>query len=249
MKIFKSSLGGAIALTGAIAIGALTDQAQAQSYAYMTNLDHSWGIVNLTNGSYANCGSSAYLLQGLAEGPTGTIYASSVQGAAGSMLWVVNPSNGALTPVAAPTYPLYGIGSTRTGRLYGLDANLNLYAVNPVTAKLHLIGSTGLTRSAPWSVSNGGPALYMTVGTTLYKLNLTTGAATPAPAGTENMGGLVWVAGKLYGGSGDSPPAIYHVNTITGADVFVATIGVSSPVWGLAPTPTGATGVCPTTPK
>ena len=176
---------GSVALVtvSTILIGAHEVNAKAAVYSYIANSDATWGVLNVTSGALTACGKSSQYLQGLGVGPTGTIYATTIAPPAGSMLWTVNPSNGALTAIAVPGYPLAAIGSTSNGQLYGLDDSFVLYKVNSVTGALKKVGPTGLPSNNPWSFSSGGRQLFMTVNNVLYQINTSTGMPTQVGGG------------------------------------------------------------------
>ena len=123
--------------------------------------------------------------------------------------------------------------------MYAIGLDSNLYKVEYSTGTATLIGPLGIAvaNSVWWSLSNNFKTLYFTHGSTLYKLNLKTGAAEPiGDASTGPFGAEVLEKGVLYAGA-VNPPSIYALNPKTGSSALVATLsgpGVAHP-WGLAP--------------
>jgi len=138
------------------------------------------------------------------------------------------------------------MGSTTSG-VYAVDGSGKFYSVNVATGNASVIGSTGLTLSAPALIglSTGSTTLYLTVTPTpsslasLYSLNTVTGTATLiGNTGVADLGAMVFENGALYAGSGSTggPWSIYTLNTSTGAATLVTTTSsTSSDFWGLAP--------------
>lgn len=138
--------------------------------------------------------------------------------------------------------------SPATGIIYaGQGAGApNVYTINPVTGVATFVGSSGLGFSAISSMDfMDGGILYASVnivsdggsgGDHLAVINPATGLASvvgpygPCDAAGCVLEGMEAIAfdglGKLYGATanGSAPPALYTINTATGAATFVAPI-------------------------
>jgi hypothetical protein len=165
-------------------------------------------------------------------GPGGVLYGG---GYGSGTLYSVNPLNGAVTTIGNGNLTYWATGSTTSG-LFALDSssNMNLYSINPSTGAATFIGPTGLSRSAiVEGMSTGSSALYVTVNSSLYTLNLVTGAVGTSSSGL--FGPTVLEAGTLFSGAAD-PSAIWTLNLSNGAGTFVTNVsGADTNFWGLAP--------------
>jgi hypothetical protein len=85
-------------------------------------------------------------------------------------------------------------------------------------------------------MSTGSSVLYVTVNSSLYTLNLTTGAASLVGTSSSGLfGPMVLEAGLLFSGAAD-PSAIWTLNLSNGAGTFVTNVsGANTNFWGLAP--------------
>src|SRR5580700_1436453 len=167
-----------IAITAsAILLAALPSTAYADTIAFMeTNMDN-FGTVNLDSGAYTQISTNAPgLLSGLAE-LNGVIYSTAYLS---NNFYVVNPSNGALSQTATTSVSIKSLGATLTG-LYGIDVNGGVYSIS-TSGVATAIGSlglpTGVVSSSIDSLSTNSNTLYLTVGSNLYTVNTSTGAAT-----------------------------------------------------------------------
>jgi len=134
--------------TGFILLTMLVPNASADSLAYAELSNATFGIQDLTTGTFTILGSNTGL-DGLGE--VGT----ALYGVGGSSLYSVNPANGALTSVGTGATPFIDFGSTTAG-LFGLDSSFNLYSINSATGTSTLIGPTSLPSGFHSGLSAGG---------------------------------------------------------------------------------------------
>jgi hypothetical protein len=230
-----------VLLSGCVC-AAIGSAAWADSYAYLGTADKNFGVVDLTTGGYSLCGTSSALLAGLAEDSAGNVYGGGFQGNA---FYSVNPANGALTLIAYAGFAYWGTGSTTHG-VYALDGSFNLYSVDTATGATKLIGSTGLAPGKYWGMSTGSGKLYLENDGTLYSLNTGSGKAKLIGSGSNEIGGLVYTGGELYGGSVSDPPVVWLINRTNGSQTEVSTIeNEANSTFGLAPAPKHSKGTCP----
>jgi hypothetical protein len=228
---------GLLVMSGGVA------SAKGDSYAYMASPTADFGIVDLDTGVFTLCGNSGLILAGLGLGADGTIYTAASDGFG---YYSVDPRNGKLTSAGDTSARIWAFGSTAGGSLYALDANTNLYSVSGAGGTT-LIGPTGIVPAGGLpGVSAGAPKLYITWGTTLYVVNTQTARARAIGTEVSGFGGFVQAHGTLYGGANNtSPPSIYRVNKISGADTLVAPL--QGEIWGFAglvPAPKNVKGNC-----
>jgi hypothetical protein len=109
--------------------------------------------------------------------------------------------------------------------------------MNIATGQGTLIGPTGIAivGSSYYGLSTNAKALYFTVDSNLYSINVKSGHATLIGPTGQSFGAEVFENGRLYAGA-RSPLAMWTLDTATGAALFVSNIsGASSAPWGLAP--------------
>ena len=228
---------GLLAMSGSLA------SAKGDSYAYMASPTADFGIVDLDTGVFTLCGDTGLILAGLGLGADGTIYTAASDGFG---YYSVDPRNGKLTNAGDTNVPIWGFGSTADGSLYALDVKANLYSISGPGGTT-LIGATGIVRAGGLpGVSAGAPKLYISWGTTLYVVNTQNAKARAIGTEVSGFGGFVQAHGTLYGGANNtSPPSIYRVNKISGADTLVAPL--QGEIWGfsgLVPAPKKVKGNC-----
>jgi hypothetical protein len=169
----------------------------------------------------------------------------------------LDTQTGAETAIGNTGISVSVFGGMAGGSAYAVDFSNNLYQVNLNTGAATLIGAMGLPAPAPPPYAFGdslvgiGSTLYYTyetanpaspVASTLYTLNLSTGAATPVGlTGASVIVGSGIIGNTLYGFTGFNSQEIVTINPATGA----ATAGASTPVivFGAAsvPEPAGLT--------
>lgn len=93
----------------------------------------------------------------------------------------------------------FDTGSTLIG-LFGIDPNMRLFSINPVTGITTIIGSLGVGDNGTLGLSTNSTTLYFTDAGILYTINTSTGAATAVGAlgATNSIGALVFINGTLY---------------------------------------------------
>jgi hypothetical protein len=212
--------------------------AKADDIAYMGENGGDFGTIDLKTGVFTSTGNSGTTLSGMAVAD-GNLFGANYHISTGT-LYMINPTNGALTSIGNSSINIDDFGSTTTG-LYAVGVNANLYSINPTTGAATLIGATGITFGTWRGLSTNASSLYFANGTNLYTLNTSTGAATLVGSmGTEEEGALLLEDGILYGGQ-DGGPGAYDVNTLS-ASTGAATAGPSltgpyNAFYALAPYP------------
>jgi len=212
-------------------------------YAYAAFSNADFGILNLVTGQFVPCGNTGGSgAVGLAVGPGNTLYAETTT--AYPDIYTINPTNAATTyvgPTGIPN-PNYALGSTLTA-IYDVDTAGNVYTINPTSGAATRIGTTGVPASSfANSLSANSKKLYYNNSYGLYTLSTKKGKASLIGDGTTAIDADVYIGKTLYGGS-VAPPAIYTINTSTGATTFVANVsGESASVefYGLVPAPATA---------
>jgi hypothetical protein len=216
----------------------------ADDYAYMATGSSmpNFGVVDLTTGVFTRCGMMQAQLSGLAVGPDHALYGG---GYKSNAFYKIDLTNGNLTQVGTTNFDttFFDTGSTTRG-IYAVGIDGNLYSIDTTGAATE-IGSVGITVSYNgwWSLSTNSRSLYFTAGyplgtpSTLYVLNLKTGAAVSIGNTGVEFGATVFENNTLYGGSESSPLSIFSINTQDGSATLVSNLsgnGVDNP-WGLAP--------------
>ena len=213
-----------------LALGGAT--LRADSFAYELTGNAGFGTVDLNTGTYTSIGSQAQQLAGL--GVAGGVLYGGLY--AGSTLYQINASTGAITSVGSASLNYQAFGSTLSG-LYAIGLDTNLYSINPSTGAQTLEGPTGLSIAGiTIGMSTNSSALYYTNGANLYTLNTSTGAATlvGAMVTTNRVGAMVFEGGALWAGV-ESPVSFDTLNTSTGAATFVSNDSNTAIIYGLAP--------------
>jgi hypothetical protein len=230
--------------TTILGAGAATT-AHADNYAYMGTGSAQFGVIDLTTGVFTQCGTSSVLLSGIGVGPDHNLYGGTFRGTG---FYSINRTNGALTAIGASNIEFFDFGSTTIG-LYAVDVNGDLYSIDYQTGHATLIGPTHVPVACCgyWGMSTNSGSLYFSRESTLYRLNLKTGAAKQiGPASSGIYGAEVMEHGVLFAGS-ESPSSIYTLDVKTGASTFVSNLSGAGSFWGLAPiaaTSIGKTKIC-----
>ncbi len=125
---------------------------------------------------------------GMAEHPSGTVYAISTDCGGTTYLYTINPSNGAATQVGQVTGITCAINlaADGAGNLYTFDISSdNIYSINPSTAAPTLLGPAGFDGNYAQGMDydKDNSIMYMaaysgSAGGELRTVNLTTGATT-----------------------------------------------------------------------
>ncbi len=136
-------------------------------------------------------------------------------------------STGMSTLVAHTADTLEALAFAPGGTLYGLGKNDgNLFTIDTTTGAMMLVGNVGVTVGSPTGGLAFGPdgSLFATLDDVLYKLNLTTGAATLVnPDTTGNVvtdAGFSSISGLAFG-----PAAVPEPSSIVLCGVFAAVAG------------------------
>jgi hypothetical protein len=188
------------------------------------------GSLDLGTGNFTPIGDAyADLYAGLGNLADGTLVAVNY---ANSVLVRIDPTTGAATPIGPTGIAVAVSASLLTGEQFAIDDQNQLFQIDPATGAAKLVGPTGIPGIDPNGFANAfagdTTSLYYIyeqggdnpVPSTLYKLDLATGAATAiGPTGTTNLVGAGFAHGVLYAYSFDH--AIFTVDLTTGT----ATVG------------------------
>jgi hypothetical protein len=197
-----------------------------------------FGTMDLSSGNFTAIGPGDPTgFDGILAEPGGFL---SVNG--NNELVLLNAQTGLETAIGNTGIGVSVFGGMAGGAGYAVDFANNLYQVNLSTGAATLIGAMGLPAPAPPPFAFGdslvgiGSTLYYTfetanpaspVPSTLYTLNLATGAATPVGlTGASVIVGSGIIDNALYGFTGFNSQEIVTINPATG----VATAGASTPV-------------------
>lgn len=174
--------------------------------------------------------------------------AAGAASAADPVLWVsdsagrletINVVTGATSLVGNMGRAMFDIAFDPTGQLYGIDGSA-LYSIDSNTAAATLIGGSGGGNIN--SLVFGSDGTLYGASNALYKFNVANGSrAAVGPTfsgGVNSSGDLAFIAGNLYLSALSSPDRLVRLNTTTGANTDVGSIGFGS-VFGLA-SPNGA---------
>jgi hypothetical protein len=232
---------------------AVTADASAAPFSYVTTSSGQFGTVDLSSGAFSQIGIQGPApFTGIATGADGTIYGMD----ASNRLVTIDPTTGA-TAVVGPSGVGFAVfGGLASGGLYGLDINNKLYSVSVTTGAATLVGATGIPTLALHGYANSlagnGSTLYYTeergspgaLASTLFALDPATGTATTIGlTGIHDIVGSVFDNGGLYGFtspflSSSTIPSIWSLDTSTGAATFVHTLDpAAAPVFGGTPVP------------
>ena len=155
-----------------------------------------------------------------------------------NQLATVDVANGNTTVIGLTIPFMADIAFSPTGALYGISFS-QLYSIDKTNANTTLIGNLGgVSGTANALVFGADGTLYM-AGSTLYTLNISTGAATAVGLGIgkQSGGDLAFIGTTLYMAASDND--LVAVNTVTGVGTVVGAMGVGN-MFGLA-TPDNAT--------
>jgi hypothetical protein len=235
-----------VLLIGACGILFASQMAKADDMAYLgvfSQTGEPYGIVDLNTGAFTQLGSQT-LLAGFGESG-GNLYAGN-----GNGTYSVNPATGSITLNGAGSAVFDTFGSTTTG-VYAVDlptlGNPFLtYSVDPTTGAQTLIGSTGvdIPHGGTAGLSVGAPSLYWAwtlptgpLQSTLYTLNLTTGAADAIGGTGAVIEAMVFVNGTMYGITASDGIDTLNLSTglATPTGVTIAGLPADNVVYSAAP--------------
>jgi hypothetical protein len=166
---------------------------------------------------------------------------------AGPTLWL-STGNNELATVDVATGSTSVVGTTSTfmtdiafntvGDLYGISFS-NLYSIDKTNANTTLIGSLGSFNGTANALVFGADGTLYMAGSTLYTVNVGTGAVTAVGSGIgfQSAGDLAFVGGTLFMAASNGD--LVSIDTSTGVGTSIGTMGSGS-VFGLA-TPDNAT--------
>ena len=178
------------------------------------------GTVDSATGATTIIGNMGTFLTDIAFDPSGNLYG--VGGLGFQHVFSVNKVTGLATDLGDSGTPLNSLVFGPDGTMYSAYGT-TLYTVNPITAAVTTVGTTGFTASGDLAFHAGN--LYMTAmdsGTDdLVQINPVTGAGTLiGPIGATSVYGLAdGHDGVLYGVVGNH---VISINTTTGAGTPVS---------------------------
>jgi len=148
---------------------------------------------------------------------------------------LIDATTGDVTTIGPTRIVVYEFASLLTGDLFAVDDNNRLFQIDPDTGASTLVGSMGIPRTGILANALAGndTSLYYiwesaTIPSTLYELDLKTGAAKAiGPTGTTDLAGAGFVEGTLYAYSGSFAPLPRHIFTIDLATGAATATGVS----------------------
>ena len=171
------------------------------------------------------------------------LYIDDVDGKLGT----VDVSTGAVTVIGNTGRSLVDIAFDPTGKLFGITFS-QLFSINTTTAAATLIGNLGAELN---SLVFGADGTLYAANSSLYKINVVTGAASKVPTSGNNptpyvsSGDLAFVSNKLYLTSSVNN-SLVTVNTSNGKGSNVGAVGFAN-VYGLASSDNSLFGVAGTT--
>jgi hypothetical protein len=187
-----------------------------------------FGSMDLGTGNFtpiADAYASGYA--GLGNLADGTLV--SIDFADNIFVWI-DPKTGAATPIGPTGMFVTVYCSMLTGEQYAIDDQNQLFQIDPTTGAARLVGPTGIpginvngfanafagnSTSLYYIYEQLGDDTNTPVPSTLYKLDVATGAATAiGPTGTSNLVGAGFANGVLYAYGYDG--IIYTIDVTTG---------------------------------
>jgi len=192
-----------------------------------------FGKLNLSTGEFTQVSNVGFIAAGLA-GLGNHVYTAASGGVG---LYSIDTVSGNTSLIGNSSISYYTFGSTKTG-LYMVDTVGGLWNIDPSNGTSTLIGSTHLDIQAGLSIglSSGSNTLYLALGSSIYTINTSTGAASyVGTSGTTDFGALVDVSGTVYGSSIIAPNAIYSFNPVTGTATYLAASNAGTYAFGMAP--------------
>jgi hypothetical protein len=221
--------------------------ARADPITFVVTDSGQLGNLDLGTGNFTPIGDPyADLYAGLGNLADGTLVAVDY---ANNVFVRIDPTTGAATPIGSTGITVFISASLLTGEQFAIDDQNQLFQIDPATGAARLVGPTGIPGIDPNSFANAlagdTTSLYYIyeqggdnpVPSTLYRLDLTTGAATAiGPTGTTNLVGAGFANGVLYAYSLDR--AIFTIDLTTGTatqgpayspDIFIFGSNVGAP--------------------
>lgn len=153
----------------------------------------------------------------------------------GAQLATVNRQTGAATVVGNLAQTIISLAVDGTNTLYGVGYNDGvLYRINPTTAALTAVGSSGVMYSMDSAVDPAGNIWTLDMGGRMYRLNKNTGAVVESialPSG-DVMSLSIDAANKAYVLPYSNPSTIYQIDLATKQVTNLGSISVSYPHGG-----------------
>lgn len=170
----------------------------------------------------------------------GGLLAAGFAAQAGPILWV-STGSGTLATVDVETGGTSFIGNTGVvltdiafspaGELYGISF-FDLYRVNSSSGATTRIGSLGAINGTANALVFGSDGTLYMAGSSLYSVDISTGAASViGDIGFQSGGDLAFIGGDLYMAS--SGNELIKIDAATGAGTFIGSLGVAD-MFGLA---------------
>jgi hypothetical protein len=222
-NVYKHSLLSLIVVL--FVVGAASGVQADQVYVESSNKN--FGLLDLQTGAYTLIGVTSQVIGGIGFATNGSLYGLG----ADSVLYNINPTTAALTPIGNTGLNLtggWGMGTTQDGTLYALSQENKLYTVNPSTADVTFIGNLGFNSTCcPYGDAAGN--LYDGqggFGSGFYKIDRTNGLGTLL--GNASYGGvdsLVFSNNTMYALNGTG--SIYAMNLDNGTSTLVSTFDTS----------------------
>lgn len=216
-----------------------------------TNTPGDFGTLDTVTGVYTPLGDNGVALAGIGT-ENGILYGMARNTASG-ILYSINTTNGALTPIGNSNITILDFTVVATG-LWAIGTNGNLYRIDPNTGAATLSGNVGPLAATPtvqnWNSLGGIEGIVFDVLDNLYTLNQDTAGAHFLGCGGSfpfgdcsgpQMGAMGATGGVLYGV--DNPTfGLYSVdiisNAITDRDTFITSItGATGAFNGLSTAP------------
>lgn len=171
-----------------------------------------------------------------ANGPA--VIGYSIDSDATGRLWAIDLNTGVATPIGNTGFSdIESLSFSAAEVLYGVDQGSNrLVTCNISTGACTAVGPLGVNIIDTGLTFDGAGRLWMSTDqpapATFYKLNRSTGAASAVGPQGQEVTGLAFGNGVLYGLGGDSTDNLVTVNRATGAATPVGPLGAVTLVDG-----------------
>ncbi len=220
--------------TGALTAITVAPASSAPGLIYTLHLDRQrLGIINVTTGRGTDIGALGNNAMGLTFDTDGTLYTIvNWADSASRHLATVNTTTGAATPLGGVIpIDIRGLEIAADGAMYTIGVNAGiLYRIDKSTGALTAIGNTGLFGVLDLAFDASG-TLWARIGTELYTVNLSTGAATAWPFTISNGGYLGIMFGQdntLYFTGYFSGGPVVAMDISTGAVTSIGNSGLDN---------------------
>ncbi len=238
-------------ILAALGCGLFAGSALAGPLGYASTGSGQFGLVDLSNGNFTLIGSLTASLVGLGESGN-VLYGLDSTG----NLVTIDKTTAAATQLGNLGITATVFSSLSTGSLFAVDNSWTLWSIDPVNVKATSVrtikvNNTALPALGGYGYANGlagdSASLYFTLDLwssnpgdvltdKLYRIDPATGAATViGPTNQEDIAGAAYIAGALYGFTGDFvslPHKIVTLDTSTGASTFVTDVSGIASLYG-----------------